>query len=141
MQIVVGYVDRAVGRVALQAAVAEARLRGARLHVVHAARVAVRGQPPEHIARMHHHLEQLGRGLASDGLDARTDVLLSPREPAEAILAEVQRLSAGMLVVGARRRSAVGKLVLGSTVQHLLLRAPCPVLVVKLPPGDGDDRR
>jgi nucleotide-binding universal stress UspA family protein len=35
------------------------------------------------------------------------------------------------IVVGVRKRSKVGKLLLGSTAQYLILRAGCPVLCVK----------
>jgi nucleotide-binding universal stress UspA family protein len=52
---------------------------------------------------------------------------------ARTILDLASRADAELLVIGARRRSPVGKLFLGSLTQTLILHADVPVLVVKLP--------
>ena len=52
-------------------------------------------------------------------------------ELAEAILGLATSEQADLLVIGSRRRSPVGKLIMGSTVQRVLLDAPMPVLVTK----------
>lgn len=48
-----------------------------------------------------------------------------------AILEQVQSIGPDMLVIGARRRSPVGKALLGSVAQSLVLDCDVPVLVVK----------
>ncbi|QDO88815.1 universal stress protein [Ornithinimicrobium ciconiae] len=50
---------------------------------------------------------------------------------ASALLDLVVEHGADVLVIGSRRRSAVGKLMMGSTVQRVLLDSPVPVLVIK----------
>lgn len=49
----------------------------------------------------------------------------------DAFLERVAQLGAGMIVIGLRRRTTVGKLILGSNAQRILLDAPVPVLTVK----------
>lgn len=55
----------------------------------------------------------------------------SDRDPAEAVLDEIADRSVDRLVIGLRRRSPVGKALLGSISQSLLLDSPVPVLTVK----------
>ncbi|MBY4127680.1 universal stress protein [Rhodococcus fascians] len=54
-------------------------------------------------------------------------------DPAGALVDLVADVGAGMVVIGSKRRSAVGKFLMGSTVQRVLLDSPVPVLVVKAP--------
>ena len=62
------------------------------------------------------------------------------RDPAEAVLDEIKVHEVDRLVIGVKRRSPVGKAVLGSISQQLLLESPVPVVAVKLNEhhGDGD---
>jgi nucleotide-binding universal stress UspA family protein len=130
MNIVVGCVDNTAGNAALRVGLNEAALRGAAIRVRHVARVGSHNEPPESIERMRGRLEQITRQIVSEGLDGDAELLLERGEPAEAILDEVVRLRAELLVISSRRRSRVGKLLLGSTSQQLVLRAPCAVLSV-----------
>ena len=52
---------------------------------------------------------------------------------AEALLKLVDTVGADLLVIGARQRSPVGKALLGSVAQSVILHASLPVLVVKAP--------
>ena len=53
------------------------------------------------------------------------------RDPAEVLVAAARERQATLIVIGLRRRSPLGKLILGSTAQRVLLDADCPVLAVK----------
>lgn len=52
-------------------------------------------------------------------------------DEAGAIVDLAAEVGATLVVIGSKRRSAVGKFLMGSTVQRVLLDCPVPVLVVK----------
>ena len=52
-------------------------------------------------------------------------------QPGDEILATAEEIDAELIIIGLRRRSPTGKLLFGSTAQHVLLGARCPVLAVK----------
>jgi nucleotide-binding universal stress UspA family protein len=62
----------------------------------------------------------------------------SDRDPAEAVLDEIKAHDVSRLVIGLKRRSPVGKALLGSVSQRLLLESPVTVVAVKLREGQGD---
>jgi nucleotide-binding universal stress UspA family protein len=52
-------------------------------------------------------------------------------DPADDLVKVATEVDAEIIVIGLRRRSPVGKLILGSNAQRVLLDSPCPVLAVK----------
>jgi nucleotide-binding universal stress UspA family protein len=54
-------------------------------------------------------------------------------DSADPVLDEIAARKATRLVIGMKRRTPVGKAILGSLSQRLLLNSPVPVLAVKLP--------
>ena len=68
--------------------------------------------------------------LAAEGLDVvvRHDVV---DDVADAVIAAADEEQATLIVVGIRHRTPVGKLLLGSVAQRIILEAHCPVLAVK----------
>ena len=126
--VVVAYTPRADGRAALHRAVEEARLRGLRLVVVNASRgdalVDPAFAPPEDV-------DAVRTLLDGTGLPHEIRQQPSGHEPAEQVVDIADEVGAELIVIGMRRRSAVGKLLLGSTAQRILLDARCPVLAVK----------
>ncbi len=58
-------------------------------------------------------------------------------DPARTILAFAADRDCDMIVIGARRRSPVGKVLFGSVAQGVILDGPCPVTVVSGNAAEG----
>lgn len=130
MAVVVGYVPTEEGRAALHRAAQECKLRNTRLVVINSNRGGKDLDAAE-AARYEQELAGVRAELDSAGVSNEVRQLVRGLEPAEDIIAVAQEVSADFIVIGLRRRSPVGKLILGSNAQRILLEAPCPVLAVK----------
>jgi nucleotide-binding universal stress UspA family protein len=119
--IVVGYSSRPEGRAALKRALSEARLRGAALVVVNTSPEA--------------ETTGLAAELAASGVASEIRTPADVHDSAEELIRTAETTDADFIVIGLRRRSPVGKLLLGSNAQRVLLDAACPVLAVKAEPG------
>ena len=76
-------------------------------------------------------VDQLESTLQASGVEWHLEQPVGGRNAAEEILAAAESARADLIVIGMRHRTPVGKLVLGSTAQRVLLDARCPVLSVK----------
>ncbi|NYG54981.1 universal stress protein [Nocardioides perillae] len=128
MTVVVGYVPTPEGAAALEQAVDHVRSRDARLVVVNTSRgdrlVDERYALDDQVARVRERLDDAG--VAYDVVHG-----VHGREAHDELLDAARDHRADLLVIGLRRRTPVGKLLLGSTAQRVLLEARCPVLAVK----------
>ncbi|KRE41061.1 universal stress protein [Knoellia sp. Soil729] len=123
MAIVVGYIPTKEGAAAFTRAGEEAVLRKTNLVVINSNRDGA-GSDSEQ-------LDRLGDELRGQGVDVTVRQLIRGNEPAEDLLAVADEIGADLIVIGLRRRTPVGKLILGSNAQRILLDASCPVLAVK----------
>ncbi len=130
MRIVVGYLQTPQGEAALERAIEEAQLRSAELVIAASVRVTEH-QDPATYQRITTHLESVGKRVEAAGVPHRIRELPRGATAADDLLRVVDEEKADLLVIGLRRRSPVGKLVLGSNSQDVLLNASCPVLAVK----------
>jgi len=126
--VLVGYVPTLEGEAAFTAGLAEAALRGEDLVVLNSPRggapVSSDVAAPDVVSRLT--TEANGAGVT---LTVRQDAHAG--DLAEEVVRVADELSASVIVIGIRRRSAVGKLLLGSSAQRILLDANRPVLAVK----------
>lgn len=128
MTVLVGYVPTPEGDAAFAAALAEARRRSEQLVVLNTARsgapVSADVASDEAVRRLTDEADGAGVALdlrqTSHGGDA-----------ADEVLRVAQEVDASVIVIGLRKRSAVGKLLMGSSAQRILLDADRPVLAVK----------
>lgn len=128
MTVLVGYVNSPAGHAALDAAIAHAKKDGKELVVVNASRSTQRNDS-----------YRLGDGelrsvkdyLRRSDVEFRVLTLGSEYDPAEQILDTATEVGAELIVLGTRKRTPVGKFLLGSTIQKVILDAAAPVLCVK----------
>ena len=128
--VVVGYVPKPEGEAALSRAIDEAKLRGTKLVVVNSHRG---GQEfdGEAARRAEQDMDAVRSRLEEAGVAYDLRQLVRGFEPAEDLVNIAEANDAELIVIGLRRRSPVGKLILGSNAQRILLDAHCPVLAVK----------
>jgi nucleotide-binding universal stress UspA family protein len=127
--VVVGFIRSAEGEAAVDAAVEEVRRRGGRLVVVHSSKGGE--QDAETVIADRDALEAVEARLRDDGVEVVVRDFARGKDPAEDLVDVANSEQAALIVIGLRRRSPVGKLLLGSNAQRILLTADCPVLAVK----------
>ncbi len=128
MPVLTGYVPTPIGDAALEAAITEARLRELPLVVLNS--TSSEGVGDANFADDATAAKLRGR-LEQSGVEFQLLRTQGTREPSDVLVSTAKEVSADLLVIGLRKRSPVGKLLLGSTAQRILLDAHCPVLAVK----------
>ena len=130
MTIIVPIVRSAEGERALELAVREATERNAELILVGVALVGA--NVSDDVEALRGHISELEERFRKDGVACRSEWSVG-LSTGRAILEAAAKYEADLIVLGLRRRSAVGKAILGSYEQEILLDALCPVLSVRAP--------
>jgi nucleotide-binding universal stress UspA family protein len=131
--IVVGYLATREGRQGIASALDEAVRRGSPVTVVVSEKSG--GSPAEIVTERAAELERLQAEARERGIELTVEILSERHDVAEDLIAVATQTQASVIVIGLRRRSPVGKLILGSNAQRILLDSPCPVLAVKTERG------
>lgn len=128
MTILVAYVPRPEGRAALDKGIEIATRRNERLVVINAG-PGGRQEDPSIVNG--YEVERVEERLATLPIKAEFRQFVRGKSAIDEIEELVAALQVSVLVIGLRKRSPVGKLLLGSMAQEILLNVECPVLAVK----------
>lgn len=130
MKILVGYDGTNSAKEALNLAKSHAKAFGATVEVVTSMQTGTESERKV--------IEQAERGLAyakslfeDGGIECNTHLLIRGLSPGEDLVGFANENQIDQIIVGVKRRSKVGKLLMGSTAQYVILQAQCPVITVK----------
>ena len=70
------------------------------------------------------------RGAGQFAVQMQLEIMVRPGEPADVILAEIERMKPSLVVMGTHGRRGVARWLLGSVAERVLRRSPVPVMTV-----------
>ena len=130
MTVAVAHQVSATARIALVQAIQEARYRQTDLAVLHVVDSALDADTEESYRLGVS--DEIERAVGADGdLIWKLHLRTVKGDVGDAIVDLTNTMQPDLLVLGARRRSPVGKALMGSVAQTIILEANVPVLVVK----------
>jgi nucleotide-binding universal stress UspA family protein len=130
MKILVGYDGTNAAKAAVEVAKTFALDLGAEIIVITSIKSAIEAKP-EGIAEAESALDHTKSVLEEAGVACQTNLLIQGLSPGESLVTYAKHSRCDHIVIGVQRRSRVSKLVMGSTVQYVILNAHCPVTSVK----------
>ena len=89
------------------------------------------GESVEEITNVENILQYAKQLLASEGIECETHQMARGLSPGEDLVKFVIDNQIDQLFVGVEKKSKTQKMLLGSTAQYAILKAPCPVITVK----------
>jgi len=130
MRILVGYNGSEVAKAALSEAKSYAKTYDALVYVVVSLEGGV-GEKIEEINAAAENLKFAQEFLESDGVRCKIEQLVRGLTPGEDLVQYANENEIDHLFVGIEKKSKTRKMLLGSTAQYVILKAPCPVTSVK----------
>ncbi len=128
MTILVAYVSRPEGRAALDKAIEISKERQEPLLIVNA---GPGGQQEDASLVPAYEVEQIEEQIAAQGIQGEFKQFVRGKNAVDEINDLVETRDISILIIGLRKRNALGKLIMGSVAQDILMTVPCPVLCVK----------
>ncbi|MFP4159531.1 MAG: universal stress protein [Desulfobacterales bacterium] len=130
MKILVGYNETAAARAALSLAGDHARFFNARVFIM-TSMEGGRSETVKEIQEVEESLNEAGRVMQEKGVEYETHQLARGMEPGEDLVRFAGEKEIDLIFVGIKKKSRTQKIILGSTAQFIILKAPCPVTTVK----------
>lgn len=128
MTILVAYVPRPEGKAALEKGIEIAKRRGEKLLVVNS---STGGKQEDEALADSDDVERVDSLLASSGVETEFKQFVRGKDVTEEINNLIEAQSVSLVIIGLRRRTAVGKLILGSNAHDILMTVNSPILCVK----------
>jgi nucleotide-binding universal stress UspA family protein len=93
--------------------------------------VGGRDVPREVFANAERELRYAENVLKDENIICETRLLVRGLTPGEDIVEFAKEKEVDEIIIGVRKKSKVEKLLMGSTAQYVILKAPCPVVATK----------
>jgi nucleotide-binding universal stress UspA family protein len=130
MNILVGYDGSHSAIDALKLAKNRAKASDAKVEVVISMKGAKNSQHDD-LLQAELKLEYAKALLEEENVSCETHLLIRGLSAAEDLVQFAEDNQVDEIIIGVRRRSKVGKLLLGSTAQQVIFRSQCPVITIK----------
>lgn len=130
MKIMVCYTGSPSSRRALELAVAHAKVFNAKIYLVASMKKGTT-EEQEEITKIEEAHQEASKIVKKMGIDCQTRLLVRGFTPEEDLVHYAKEENMDEIVIGIRKRSKMGKRIFGSTAQHVILNAHCPVVTVK----------
>ena len=130
MKILVGYDGSNSAKDALKLAKSHAKGLGASVEVATSMQKGTESERKE-IEQAEREFEYAKALLEEDNIACNTHLLIRGLSAGEDLVEFANENAVDEIIVGVKRRSKVGKFLMGSTAQYVILQANCPVVTVK----------
>ncbi|MEE9913818.1 MAG: universal stress protein [Deltaproteobacteria bacterium] len=130
MNLVLAYDGSDASKTALDLTKKLAKEMNAKVNVV-VSRIGGRASDTKDIDEAEMQLKFVEEALAEAGINCEQHLLIRGLQPGEDIVDFAEDVHADFIIVGVAKTSRVGKILTGSTAQHVILNATCPVITVK----------
>ncbi len=90
-----------------------------------------RDRKKEDFEKVEKRLNKAKLAVIKEDIPCETILSTNKLTPGEDLIRIAKEIGIDEIYIGVQKQSRVGKLVFGSTVQYVILNAPCPVVTVK----------